>query len=258
MVPGWFRAFRLELVSNDKIILCDSPTTSYGSGMVPGWFRAFRSELVSSDKIILCDSPTASYGSGMDPEWLHAFHVKLVLHDKNILCDSPTASDGSGVVPGWLPALRLKLAINDKIILCESPMASDGSGMAPGWIHALRFGLVSEGKSHFRRRPRLPPTPAATLGPARGSADARVMPRRSGPKRLGCKRAAMELAAHLAQGQCLRLLPCAEAAILRVQPHVAELLLRHGQLRSGGQSEEYDSSWSASRNKTPPDFLNQN
>ena len=71
-------------------------------------------------------------------------------------------------------------------------------------------------------------------------------------------RATMDLAANLAQGQCLRLLPCAEAAMLRVQPHVAELLLRHGQLRSGGQSEEYDSSWSASRNKTPPEFFNQN
>ena len=71
-------------------------------------------------------------------------------------------------------------------------------------------------------------------------------------------RATMDLAANLAQGQCLRLLPCAEAAMLRVQPHVAELLLRHGQLRSGGQSEEYDSSWSSFRNKTPPDFFNQN
>ena len=45
--------------------------------------------------------------------------------------------------------------------------------------------------------------------------------------------ATMKLAAHLAQGQCLRLLPCAEAAMLRAQPQVAELLLGHRQPRSG-------------------------
>ena len=55
----------------------------------------------------------------------------------------------------------------------------------------------------------------------------------SDPRQL---RAAVELAAHLAQSQRLRLRPCAEAAMLRVQPRVAELLLRHDQLRSGGQT----------------------
>ena len=45
--------------------------------------------------------------------------------------------------------------------------------------------------------------------------------------------ATMELAAHLAQGQRLRLLPCAEAAMLCAQPQIAELLLGHRQPRSG-------------------------
>ena len=49
----------------------------------------------------------------------------------------------------------------------------------------------------------------------------------SDPRQL---RAAVELAAHVAQSQRLRLRPCAEAAMLRVQPRVAELLLRHDQL----------------------------
>ena len=40
MVPGWFRAFRLELVNNDKVILRAPPKASDGPGMVPGWLRA--------------------------------------------------------------------------------------------------------------------------------------------------------------------------------------------------------------------------
>ena len=157
MVPGWFRAFRLELVSNDKIILCDSPTASYGSGMVPGWFRTLRLPLVSNSKITLRETSMASDGSGVAP------------------CDSPGAFS------------------NDQVALRDCPPLP----MSPGWLRggSTRFasGLSAREKSHFRRRPRLPPTPAATLGPARGSADARVMPRRSGPKRLGSEHCGVAL-----------------------------------------------------------------
>ena len=169
--------------------------------MVPGWFRAFRLELVSSDKVILRDSPTASDGSGIAPGWLRAFRLELASNDKVILRDSPTASDSSGMVPGWLRALRLEVASSDKIRLRVSPTASDGSGMVPGWLCASRSQLANSDTIIFRD-----------------------------PHQL---RAAVELAAHLAQGQCLRLRQCAEAATLRVRPRVAELLLRHGKLKRG-------------------------
>ena len=74
--------------------------------MVPGWFRAFRLELVSGDKIILCDSPTASYGSGMDPGWLHAFRVELVLNEKTYFAFRPRLP----MAPEWFRDGSLRFA----------------------------------------------------------------------------------------------------------------------------------------------------
>ena len=72
MVPGWFRAFRLVLVSNDKTAHRASPTASEDSGMVPRWFRVFRLQLASTDETTHRVSPTTSYGFGMVPRWFRA------------------------------------------------------------------------------------------------------------------------------------------------------------------------------------------
>ena len=204
MVPGWFRAFRLELVSNDKIILCDSPTASYGSGMVPGWFRTLRLPLVSNSKITLRETSMASDGSGVAP------------------CDSPGAFS------------------NDQVALRDCPPLP----MSPGWLRggSTRFasGLSAREKSHFRRRPRLPPTPAATLGPARGSADARVMPRRSGPKRLGCKRCKVALTT-LSPQPGLR--SCFSPPAGEVSFHTRHGLLLHRRRRLGARLHDRRDAW---------------
>ena len=106
--------------------------------------------------------------------------------------------------------------------------ASGGAGATLSWLRALRPACVSGAVDGIHDLEKLVQCTKALM-PTSGLLDAG-----SDPHQL---RAAVELAARLAKGQCLRLLPCAEVAMLRVQPHAAELFLRHGQLRSGGQSE---------------------
>ena len=151
MVPRWFRAFRLGLVSNDKTAHRASPTASEYSGMVPRWSRAFRLHLASTDETSHRVSPTTSYGFGMVPRWFRAFRLGLVSSDKTAHRASPTASEDSGMVPPWCRAFRLQLASTNETAHRVSPTTSYGS-------NALR-----------------------------------VLPRRSGPKRLGCKRCRVAL-----------------------------------------------------------------
>ena len=91
MVPGWFRAFRLVLVSNDKTAHRASPTASEDSGMVPRWFRVFRLQLASTDETTHRVSPTTSYGFGMVPRWFRAFRLGLISSNTTAHRASPTA-----------------------------------------------------------------------------------------------------------------------------------------------------------------------
>ena len=205
MVPGWFRAFRLKLVNNDKVILRGPPTASDGSGMAPGWLHAFRLELVSNDKSHIAVRPRLP----MFPEWLRdgsaRFAQSLSAARKSYFAIRPRLPmaperfrDGSvrfawGLsarikshfalrprfppAPGWPCHGSARFAKGFPLGLIAHlgiHSASGGAGATPPWLRALRPTCVS--------------CAAATLGPAPGSADARVVPRRSGPKRLDCER----------------------------------------------------------------------
>ena len=210
MVPGWFRAFRLKLVNNDKVILRGPPTASDGSGMAPGWLHAFRLELVSNDKSHIAVRPRLP----MFPEWLRdgsaRFAQSLSAARKSYFAIRPRLPmaperfrDGSvrfawGLsarikshfalrprfppAPGWPCHGSARFAKGFPLGLIAHlgiHSASGGAGATPPWLRALRPTCVS--------------CAAATLGPAPGSADARVVPRRSGPKRLDCERCRVAL-----------------------------------------------------------------